>query len=180
MTLEQLIAKYEAQREELKDDNFVYLAASSAHGDMVTRIFSDGKQSDGSQIGNYNASDPLYINPIDAPQSVTTAGKNGNTTFKNGKAHKTAYFPSYRDFRSQQGREAGFVNLQLFGNLQSEFAASLRRQSQGVWESEIRRDSNLQKALGNQKRFGVIFAATNEERETYRIALNFELSKILR
>lgn len=180
MTIEDLIAKYKRQKKELDESQAYFLAASTAHADMVERVFSDGKASDGSEIGNYNATNPLYVNPENAPRGFTTEGKNGEQVFKNGRKRKTKYFRSYQDFRANQQRESGFVNLQLFGNLMSDFSTSLRRVSDRVFESGPRRKESEGKILGNQRRFQkVIFAATEKEREVYRETLNFEIERIL-
>src|SRR5688500_10530634 len=125
MELESYIAKLEKQSRALRDSKATFVAASTAHADMVERIFADGKATSGSPIGNYDTKDQLYVNPNDSPVNVATKGKNGDRTFKNGKAHKTGYFASYKAYRSAIGRPTGTVNLDLFGRLKQEFENSL-------------------------------------------------------
>lgn len=180
MTIEELIQKYRRQQKELTESQAYFLAASTAHADMVERIFTDGKASDGNPIGEYNPSDQLYVNPLNAPRGFTPEGKGGEQVFKNGNKHKTKYFKSYAAFRANQQRETGFVNLQLFGNLMSDFSTSLRRVSDKVFESKPRRKENEDKILGNQDRFKkVIFGASDDERKVYRETLNFEIERML-
>lgn len=180
MTIEELIQKYRRQQKELTESQAYFLAASTAHADMVERIFTDGNATDGNPIGVYDTTKEMYVNPINAPRGFTPEGKTGQQVFKNGNKHRTKYFKSYRDFRANQQRETGFVNLQLFGNLMSDFSTSLRRVSNTIFESRPRRKENEGKIIGNQRRFQkVIFGATEKERETYRETLNFEINKIL-
>jgi hypothetical protein len=82
----------------------------------LRRIHNEGRALSGQGIGHYSGK-PLYVNPKHSPRQFPTKGKNGQTTFKNGKKHKTAYFNGWKGFRSSIGRETGFVNLQLSGKL---------------------------------------------------------------
>src|ERR1044072_1545261 len=98
-------------------------AANNAHAEMTDRIFVRGERAGGGKIGDYENTKPLYVNPKNMPTTKKNPvqGKNGEKKFKNGKAHKTRYYSSYKDYHSQQGRPSEFVNLFLFGNLQSDF-----------------------------------------------------------
>jgi len=181
MTILELVAKYQKQREALQSEAPYFLAASSTHGDMSERIFTKGQKADGSEIGKYNSTDPLYIGALDTPQALPKAGKYGQTTFKNGKPHKSTYFESYKDFRSTIGRRSDYVNLQLFGNLMTEFSATLKRDDNlgRIWFASVTRTDNLGKALGAEARYGSIFAATQAERTAYSDTLRTEINKIL-
>jgi hypothetical protein len=89
----------------------------------IERIHEKGKAVDGGNIGQYDTSSPMYINPNKAPRKaglVPPKGKNGETKFKNGKPHKTTYVNSYKDYRGRVGRKTDKVNLNLTGKLQSE------------------------------------------------------------
>lgn len=179
LTIEQYIADLRRQSKELRDSKAPFIAAYTAHADMVERIFTNGTASNGSKIGNYNSSDPLYISPADSPVRVQTKGKTGKTSFKNGKPHKTGYFPSYKAYRASIGRQTNSVNLDLSGRLKQEFENSLRRVSNFSFEAVLRTDESTDKALGNQDRFRkAIFASTEKERDTFRDVLGFELRKI--
>lgn len=117
-------------------------ACFGALAEVKTRIHEQGKAVDGSDIGRYNTSNPLYVNPDNSPLSFTPLGKNqtsaklksgfGRFSVKthkevkvsvkeNDKERKTKYFGSYSDFKSFIGRnELGKVNLFLFGGLSSQ------------------------------------------------------------
>lgn len=82
---------------------------------MDKRIFDQGKNADGSDIGSYS-SKPLYVNPLNPnnPKKFATKGKFGQSKYKNGKPHKTAFFSSYGAYKTAIGRGNGNrVNLQL-------------------------------------------------------------------
>lgn len=180
MTIEQYIAKMEKQKRELARSKAVNLAANTAHADMVERIFTEGNASSGAKIGQYDSSDPLYIASKDSPRNVPHKGKTGESTFKNGKAHKTAYFESYKAFRQAVSRPTNYVNLDLFGRLKSEFENSVIRITNTSFEARLRTQESQDKATGNQRRFGkVIFGASNEERDTFRDVLRFEINRII-
>lgn len=179
LTIDQYISKLRQQQAELRGTRAVFIAASTAHADQVERIFTDGNAVSES-IGNYNDSDPIYIDPADSPRAVTPKGKSGNKVFKNGKPHKTAFFSSYQEFRKAVSRESSFVNLDLTGRLKSEYENSLQRQDNFNFESRLRTDLSEQKAIGNQRRFGkVIFGASDKERDTFRETMRFEINRVL-
>lgn len=84
----------------------------------VKRIHQEGKDTKGSKIGSYNASNPVYVNPKTA---VRKRGVGQPGTFKNGNKKKTVKFNSYKAYRGAVGRETNFVNLNLTGKLQADF-----------------------------------------------------------
>ena len=176
MTVDQYIAKLNRQIEALeRNDKALFLAASSVHGKMVTRIFSEGQTSAGAKIGNYNSTKPIYVNPKNAPKGFPAKGKNGQSTFKNGRKRKTGYFQSYKDFRGKQGRETAFVNLRLHGRLQTDFANSLQK-SGNKYISGTKNAANTVKIEGNEKRFNAaIFRLTKAEHDLFINILSKEL-----
>lgn len=94
-----------------------YLKASN-----IERIHEEGKAVNGSNIGRYDTTRELYINPKKAVRNIgQPKGKNGQTKFKNGKPHKTVYNRNYKDYRNKAGRRIDKVDLNLTGKLQSEF-----------------------------------------------------------
>lgn len=180
LTIQQYIAKLKRQRSQLSTTKAVFVAASTAHADQVERIFTHGGATDGGKIGNYNTSEPVYINSLNSPRNVSPKGKTGQKTFNNGKAHKTAYFDSYKAFRQAVGRETAFVNLDLFGRLKSEYENSLTRIDNTSFEATLRTEESTGKAIGNQRRFAkAIFGASQNERDTFRETLRFEINRIL-
>jgi len=91
------------------------------------RIFLDAKNSTGGIIGAYGT-EPLYFSEktrLKTPlRKFPLKGKNGETKFKNGKLHKSGYFPNYLSFKKAVGRNqrVGTVDLYLTGELHRHWA----------------------------------------------------------
>ena len=167
MTIKQFIEKQNKRLKEIEKGKAFGEAVANSHAKQVPRIFEQGIKSDGSKIGQYDSTDPLYVNPKTAPKSFATKGKTGKSAFKNGKKHKTGYFTSYKAFRAKQGRETSFVNLRLFGRLQQDYSAGLRRVSPLKWVAEVKTNESADKIEGNKKRFGLTFALTKKEKTAF-------------
>ena len=155
------------------------IAAVVIHGSQARRIFFLGEKSDGDPIGEYNDTEELYVSPWLTPIKLKTTGKHGEDTFKSGKKHLTTYYDSYEDLRERQGRESGFLNLDLWGILRSDFTASIKQINAGEWHSFLS-DKNIDKADGNEKRFGAIFKLTKDERNDFKERMQLEYTKIMK
>ena len=155
------------------------IAAVVIHGSQARRIFFLGEKSDGTPIGKYNDTEELYVSPWLTPVKLKTTGKHGEDTFKSGKKHLTTYYSSYEDLRERQGKESGFVNLDLWGILRSDFTASIKQINAGEWHSLLS-DKNIEKAAGNEKRFGDIFKLTKDERDNFNERMQLEYTKIMK
>lgn len=167
VSIAEYIASQKDRFEKLQNGDALELAVRDTHAKQVQRIFVDGKNSNDSQIGKYNTTDPLYVNPKNAPKNTPTKGKTGKDTFANGTKHKTSYFDSYNDFRASQGRQTSNVNLNLFGNLRSAYANGLFKVSEREWVVAIP-ESEYVKIEGNEERFGgKISDLTKEEHENF-------------
>ena len=163
----------------------IFIAVKSIQSEQAERIFEKGISSDGSKIGDYNSTNPIYINSDKSPKKFKPEGKPKATTTDKKKTkasndkRKTKYFESYRAFRQQIGRESGFVNLRLFGRLQSDFVNAPVQSSQFSYDVVLN-SLNAAKAKGNEAHFGKkIFGLTKEENQTFLKVLGFELNKIL-
>lgn len=98
-------------------------AAFQVIAEYKQRIFFDGLNTDGGQIGTYSGN-PFYINPnsdalVGVPTSgIKPVGKYGQTVFKNGKPHKTKYLSGgYAELRDLTGRQSAYVDLNFSGSL---------------------------------------------------------------
>jgi hypothetical protein len=98
--------------------------------------------------------------------SIKPKGKNSNEpTFENGKKRKSQYLPGgYSELRKVLGRQNQTVDLALSFALRGSIQV-------GVQDDKIvmafNNDKELEKAKGNEKRFGkVIFDASEEEINT--------------
>jgi hypothetical protein len=106
----------------------VYDAALHASTDVqltacVERIHTEGRASDGGDIGQYSTS-PAYVNPAKSPRGFEAAGKSGKTVFaRSGKPHLTRYFAEgYKQYREQIGLPSDKVTLTLRGDLRDGLA----------------------------------------------------------
>jgi hypothetical protein len=176
MTTDQYIKNQHAKINELKSGVVIGIAAQDTHVKMVERIFEEGKDSSGEKA-KYNSSDPIYVNPnTESPKRFPPKGKTGKTKFKNGEPHKTGYFNSYKDFRQKIGRETGFMNLNLFGNLQNDFGKGVVKLTNESWISTV--TSVLNK--GKLEKFADYFSLNKDERLNFKDVLEFESLKILK
>lgn len=195
MTVDQFIAKNNERIADIVKNNRPLLkAVYSIVGDQAIRIFQDGKNSAGGKIGTYNSTKPLYINTrTHAPINNSPKGKTGKSQFKNGKQHKTTYYESYKDFRQKQKREAGFVNLRLINELQSDYSnAKIEKTSTAVpaakpikvnqhhYKLEWGKPINAKKAEKHEDHYGPIFRLTKEEKAKFFHLLQMELAQALR
>jgi hypothetical protein len=176
MTTDQFIAKQHNKIAKLKTGDVIGIAAQDTHVKMVERIFEKGKDGTGAKR-DYNNTNSLYVNPnTESPKRFPPKGKTGKTKFKNGEPHKTGYFDSYKDFRSKIGRETGFVNLNLFGNLQNDFGKGVVKLSNESWISTVTSGLNKPKL----EKFAEYFKVNKEERENFKDVLEYETLAILR
>jgi hypothetical protein len=166
-TPEQYAAKLDAAIKKLESGDLIQAAVSSAHAEMAVRIFEEGKRGTGAKIGKYNTTTPLYISPISSPKKkITLRGKYGKTKFKNGKPHVTGYFKSYASFRNTIGRQTAFVDLNLSGEMQRDFAGSLTKLGPWRYQSGFKRNENTLKFQGLYLKYGAdVFKTSKEEKD---------------
>ena len=175
MTTAEFNKKLDEQLIKISNAKFLLTSVTAVHSRQVKRIFEQGLNGDGVKIGNYNSSDPLYVNPDDSPKSFPTKGKNGETTFKNGKKHKTGYFDSYKAFRRAISRETGFVNLRLTENLKFDFTNSLTLMGD-VYVTGTKKKENTLKADGAINKYGVAtFQLTDNEKQIFIESVKLKL-----
>lgn len=175
MTTDEYIQSLRAKVAEIESGKALFLASSTATKDMVKRVFTDGLNSENENIGQYNSTDPVYINPINSPKKFPTVGKTGKSVFTStGERHKTGWFESYKAFRGKIGRETSKVNLQLTGELKSDIENGLQRISNTEYVLKLKRQIDADKIAGQQKRFGLIFHFTKEERQKFLDTFSFE------
>ena len=184
MSPEEYRQQLDKQIERLKSGEAMKTAVVSTHTRVARRIFVKGLKSDGTPIGEYNTTSPLYVNPLTGspkkfpPAGKPYGGKKGREVFAStGKPHKTGYFESYKAFRDKIGKNNKTVNLNLFGILQRDFASGLQQESNSIWYEGVKQEGSADKIVGNEKRFGEIFKHTKDEEEFFVKVLNRELTK---
>lgn len=152
-------------------------AARQTHLTMANRIFIEGKNTSESNIGRYNSTDPIYVNPRNSPRKFTPAGKPGSNVKKSKRA--TRWFASYRDYRAAAGRETAKVNLNLFGLLQSDFVTGFSGNGL-VYTSVLKNTINQKKREGLEKRFNAkIFSISKDEQALFSKLSGQEFNKIM-
>lgn len=151
----------------IKTGKPVGIASQDTHVMMTERIFENGKNSQNSDIGKYDDSKGLYVNPNVAPRNFMPAGKNSRKTkFKNGNERKTRYFKSYKSYRQKVGRSVGKVNLVLTGNLQSDFGKAVTKVNNLKYTATARSE-NEKKIEGQEERYGKIFELTKKRKKEF-------------
>jgi hypothetical protein len=173
----------------LKTNKPLLIAVKSVTALQSKRIFLDGKNKNGNDIGDYSPNE-IRVNPKNSPKKFTPRGKNGKTKKKNKEPYKTGYFANYLEFKKEIGgnEKINTVDLLLFGELNRDWAnakvitkgsiATPKEKQISVNEYVIDlKDVNLKKV----KRYGVdtVFGLSKEERKQFYIVLNFELKKAL-
>ena len=122
------------------DDKLMIEIGSTVQANTLERIHEDGLDSNLQNIGQYDTSRPIYINPDKAPRKTANkakgieglkrAGKYGDAKFKNGKPHKTAYNANYKALRNKIGRRIDKVDLNFSGKLSKEFGLDLKSKNE--------------------------------------------------
>jgi len=144
----------------------VISAAITVNSEVGERIFQNGLDSNGKEIGKYDTDTPLYVNPKNAPKKFPTKGKTGNAKFADGSNHKTGYFDSYTSYRKNVGRKVGKVILSLFGILESDFVKGPRIINGSAVITLTENNNN--KRLGAEEKYDTkIFKLSESERQVY-------------
>ena len=106
-------------------DKALRVIALDLKSENENRVFGEnpgGEAVDGSLIGSAQYSTKsTYISLDESPKKFTPKGKSGKAKFKDGRSHKSGYFPGgYKDFRNTIGRRIDRVNLNLSGFLSTQ------------------------------------------------------------
>lgn len=196
MTTDEFIAKQrKAFAQIIEKDIPLQRGVRDTMAKQMTRIFIDGKKTDGSQIGQYDTTRALYINPNTSPRKSADKvkgieglnppkGKHGNETFKDGKPHKTTYVNNYKDFRNRIGRRIDRVDWFLSGDLKSDLSNSVSEPKPtqlGPHEyvTGLKRDNNTKKLAQLEGKYGTATHLTKEELDNFFSVTNKEFQLII-
>ena len=150
-------------------DIAIKTGAQTIQGEILTRVNERGQAADNSDIGQYSTN-PIYVNPNNAPRKFPTIGKTGKSKFADGMPHKTGYFEEgYSEFKTTIGRnEIGKVNLFLTGNMRNSFVLIETEKGWGLgWLNE--RTTEI--ALALETKYGKrIFSDISAEEKRILIA----------
>jgi len=157
------------------------VAAIQVIAEYKQRIFFNGLDSNGDEIGQYSVN-PFYINPLSlttvAADGVIPEGKNGQKVFKNGNPHKTKYLTKgYAELRNLTDRQSDKVDLNFSGSL----FKSIKVTESGTLSAITYTNDELAEIMeGNETRFGKdISTVSTDERELGETAARNELLAIL-
>lgn len=177
MTPEQFIAQLKKQKSVMQAaaEEALAEAAKATHMKVSNRIFIQGKAADDSKIGNYSTkplvvSKGAFVNKSAFKQSSRT-NKKGSTRplyikFKNAKkATPVMVLPGgYKQLKSIQNLQSGYVDLVYSGRTQRSFIGSLRKFGRYGWAAVLRGNKAAERGVLNENKFGKkIFALTKEE-----------------
>lgn len=179
-TVAEFVQKQRRKLENLKTFTVPFeRAVRTTIAEQGVRIFVKGKDSSGGNIGQYNDSTPLYVDPNTAPGQASKlkppTGKTGRTIFAStGKPHKTTYVKSYKALKQTLGMNVSFVDLQYSGTLRNDFFNSKTegkavptKISETEYQVKLKNKENPDKVEGLQDKYGVIFDLTKTERKRF-------------
>lgn len=99
----------------------------------------------------------------------------------------------YKQFRAIQGRESSFANLRYTNELQNDLGnGALSKGASGIvkptpikisntkYRITLKKDINIKKVEGLEKKFGKFLGHTKEEKELFQKVYAFEVEKILK
>lgn len=144
----------------------IFIPAANQLLAEIKQHVNDGENSAGGTIGNYD-NKPAYYGKeaFVRKSSFTPKGKTGESVFKNGKPHKTEYFPSgYSGLRAKQGRKTDKINENYSGSTLLAYQMQAK-EKEVVLGFTTKLSSDIRK--GQEKRFGKIFYAQQGEMERY-------------
>lgn len=133
---------------------------------IKNRIIQDGQKSDGSKIGNYSAK-PAYFEKQQFIQKgkFKGIGKTGQTKYTNGAMHKSMYLPGgYKQLRDIQGRPTNQINEFYTGDTM--LAYQMQSKDKEVLLGLVN-ERAAKIRHGQEKMFGRIFSATDDEIKEY-------------
>ena len=169
MTTAEYIVSLRSQATALKDGRALQMAANTVHADRVERIFDTGA------VARGYSTKPMWMSNKDMRGGVNKG--------KSGKAKKTSYFQGgYREYKTVSNFASSNVNFRNTNDLQSDFSNSrvTTKVNNFLFVEEIKRDDNMDKLDGNQKRFGNFLNFTSSDITRFNSILELELSSILR
>lgn len=180
MTTEQYIAELKLRATKLQSGKALQVAAQTVHADRVERIFDKGSVARG-----YNSTKEVWIEN----KYVRNNRNNGKT----GRAKKTSYFKSYKDFKGAIGFNPNDVNFRVTNDLQMDFANSqintgstapdygqVIKVNNSLYVEKLRSQDNIDKLNGNIARFGNFVAFTQSEINKFNEILRLELIATLK
>jgi hypothetical protein len=181
VTIEELNRKLDKFSKELESNNWVEIGARSTITRMGERIFERGLNTDGRKMGEYSTT-PAIINTESAPRTLPN---DSFFRFKQpSRRGKKGYFGTffaggYDEFKTSQGRNQGFVNLKLSGEMQGDFLNGFVKKGKLGAIVAFKKTINAKKRETHERKYGTIFDASKSEIKNFEKVVTFELLKAL-
>lgn len=186
MSIENQIKRLQKLVTRLSNDKLITervttVAALESLADYKDRIFTEGKATNESRIGDYSTK-PFYAGKSQLkglPKSkFKPVGKDGKSQFKNGRKKKTTYLSQgYFEFRKRAGRQNRTVDLNLTGASSRSIQLGTRGDLVVFGFTDDKRREILE---GNERRFKkAIFTLSSGEQDTFQDAARRELAFII-
>lgn len=164
-------------------DSALREVATTMRAEMSRRIHSEGKNSQGADIGHYST-EPIYVSTKNNPGRSfgRPIGKTGKSKFKGGEKagadHTSRYFAGgYNEYKTAIGRNTlGKVNLSLSGQLAAQFAVVETNDGYGIgWVDTEKRE----RAGHLQQKYGAVWSLTQQEKELSKKIAEQKIKEIL-
>jgi hypothetical protein len=168
----------------IQRDNILVQAALDTVNEYQDRIFDEGKNTSGGKIGTYSTK-PTTISSENSPKKLKDNDFQPFSRSQRSKTGKKGYFGQffpggYKQFKSSIGRESGFVNLTLSGELRQDVTSRFIQVSGNTVILKLKKAINVKKRGFLESKYGSIFNPSKRESEFFnnrvaallRIALN--------
>lgn len=144
----------------LNSEKIIVITLSSVLAGQKKRIFQQGKDADGSQIGTYSTK----------PISISRKNQSRNTG-------KTYFRGGYREYKSLIGKGSSFVNLRNTDQMNMDYGLHVLGKNE--YGMGFNNSFNFDKSEWNEEKYKKeIFAQSDEDDRTFEAVFQFELDKI--
>jgi hypothetical protein len=182
LTIDEWFTKLDTRLKEIEEGKQAISCIQGTIANYIPRIFEDGLNSKGSDIGEYSTKRTV----INSSQSPKSFANDTFVPFKAAKRQATGkkgffgkeFEGGYKQFKGFIGRGTR-VNLRLFGELMRDAASAfLVKEADGI-TYKLKRQSNAKKKEWMEAKYGAIFNLTAKEREQYTTCLKNAVLKRL-
>jgi hypothetical protein len=170
LTIDEWFTKLDTRLKEIEEGKQAIACIQGTIANYIPRIFEDGLNSKGSDIGEYSTKRTV----INSSQSPKSFANDTFVPFKAAKRQSTGkkgffgkeFEGGYKQFKGFIGRGTR-VNLRLFDELKSDAASAfLVKEADGI-TYKLKKQINAKKKEWTEAKYGAIFNLTAKEREQY-------------
>lgn len=131
-----------------------------------------------------------FVNEVGTAIETTTiqVAVGGKSKFKDGTPHKSKYFATgYKGYRENVGRQTGYVDLKMTGELRMDFGnsgsvstpATPRKISEVEYQIRLDKEIDQNKREGLEAKYGDIFTLSETEKKLFYKTIQFEFNNQL-